>query len=80
MATFVVGHTLAEAGRTPGHDEPDVAGVMESLDPGEYPVLVEALRAGLGTPEDHQERFDRALDALLHGLAPAVVRRRGTRG
>ncbi|MEU6409686.1 TetR/AcrR family transcriptional regulator C-terminal domain-containing protein [Microbispora sp. NPDC046933] len=70
VATFVVGHTLAEAGRTPGHDEPDVAGVMGGLDPGEHPVLVEALRAGLGTPEDHQERFDRALDALLQGLAP----------
>lgn len=70
LATFVIGHTLAEAGRTPGHDEPDVAGTMERLDPGEYPVLVEAVRAGLGTPEEHQERFDRALDALLQGLAP----------
>ncbi|GAA0381599.1 hypothetical protein GCM10009530_35420 [Microbispora corallina] len=70
VATFVIGHTLAEAGRTPGHDEPDIEGTMGGLDPGEYPVLAEALRAGLGTPEDHQERFDRALDALLDGLGP----------
>ncbi|MEW9530987.1 TetR/AcrR family transcriptional regulator C-terminal domain-containing protein [Microbispora sp. NPDC049125] len=69
VATFVIGHTLAEAGSTPGHDEPDVAAAMEGLDPGTYPVLAEALRAGLGTPENHQERFDLALDSLLDGLA-----------
>ena len=68
IAMFVIGHTLAEAGQTPGHDEPDVAGAMEGLDAARYPVLAAALRAGLGTPEDHQARFDFALDALIDGL------------
>lgn len=33
-------------------------------------ALVEAVAAGLGTPADHQDRFEFALDALLNGLAP----------
>ncbi|MBE1582395.1 TetR/AcrR family transcriptional regulator C-terminal domain-containing protein [Nonomuraea angiospora] len=61
-ATFAIGHTLAEAG--PGRpDNPD-------LDLDGLPVLAEAVAAGLGTPADHQDRFEFALDALLNGLAP----------
>ncbi|MGW5361482.1 TetR/AcrR family transcriptional regulator C-terminal domain-containing protein [Actinopolymorpha pittospori] len=67
LATFVIGQVLAEAGRTPGHDEPEPE---PDLDPTRHPVLTQALTAGLGTPEDHQDRFTFALDALLVGLQP----------
>ncbi|WP_433444869.1 TetR/AcrR family transcriptional regulator C-terminal domain-containing protein [Nonomuraea sp. CA-141351] len=60
VSTFVVGHVLAEAG--PGStDNPD-------LDLADYPVLAEAMAAGLGSPQDHRERFELALNALLDGL------------
>jgi hypothetical protein len=32
--------------------------------------MAAAVAAGLGTPADHQDRFDFALDALLSGLTP----------
>ncbi|MER6951583.1 TetR/AcrR family transcriptional regulator C-terminal domain-containing protein [Nonomuraea sp. NPDC000554] len=67
LATFVIGQVLAEAGAVPGHNEPDPA---PDLDPTRHPVLTQALAAGLGTPDDHQARFDFALDALLTGLKP----------
>lgn len=57
VSTFVIGHTLAEAGPD-SRDHPD-------LDLADHPVL-----GGLGTPEDHRERFDLAVEALLSGLAP----------
>jgi len=68
VATFVIGHTLAEAGTTPGHesDTPDPATALAALDPSEFPTLHAALSTGLG--EDHQERFDLALDVILTGL------------
>ncbi|MFI6445098.1 TetR/AcrR family transcriptional regulator C-terminal domain-containing protein [Kitasatospora sp. NPDC050543] len=66
VSTFVIGHCLAEAATTPGHPEDTPA---PDLSP--YPVLTAALRAGLGTPADHQARFTLALDALLLGLAAA---------
>lgn len=69
VATFVVGHTLAEAGTTPGHeaDDPDPPSALAALDPAQFPTLRAALDAGLG--EDHQERFDLALDVILTGLS-----------
>ncbi|NUW38205.1 TetR/AcrR family transcriptional regulator C-terminal domain-containing protein [Nonomuraea sp. SMC257] len=67
LATFVIGQVLAEAGRTPGHDQPDPE---PPVDPARHPVLAEALAAGLGTPGDHEDRFVYALDALVTGLAP----------
>ena len=68
VATFVIGHTLAEAGTTPGHesDDPDAAAALAALDPAEFPTIRAALDAGLGA--DHQERFDLALEAILTGL------------
>ncbi|WP_223268002.1 TetR/AcrR family transcriptional regulator C-terminal domain-containing protein [Streptosporangium nondiastaticum] len=65
VATLVTGHCLAEAADTPGHpgqsteDTPGLAA---------FPVLATAVAEGLGTPRDHQARFDLALDALLDGL------------
>lgn len=69
VATFVIGHTLAEAGTTPGHeaDAPDAASTVAALDPAEFPLLHAALTDGLG--QDHQERFDLALDVILTGLS-----------
>lgn len=59
VSTFVVGQTLAEV--PSGPSSPDFSA---------YPTLVAAVAAGLGTPEDHLDRFEYALDALLTGLSP----------
>ncbi|WP_030197105.1 TetR/AcrR family transcriptional regulator C-terminal domain-containing protein [Streptomyces sp. NRRL S-87] len=67
VATFVIGHCLAEAATTPGHPEEADA----PLDLADFPTLAAAVAAGLGTPEDHRARFALALDALLGGLAAA---------
>jgi AcrR family transcriptional regulator len=67
VGTFVLGHTLAEAGTTPGQEDPDT-GVLADLDADRYPTFRAALDDGLG--DDHQERFDYALDAILTGLRP----------
>jgi TetR/AcrR family tetracycline transcriptional repressor len=58
LATFTVGHTLAEAGRTPGER-------ADAPDPERFPLLAEvtATRAGL----DFAERFDRTVDFILAG-------------
>uniref|UniRef100_A0AAU2UZ01 TetR/AcrR family transcriptional regulator C-terminal domain-containing protein n=1 Tax=Streptomyces sp. NBC_00003 TaxID=2903608 RepID=A0AAU2UZ01_9ACTN len=65
LATFTVGHTLAEAGRTPGEraDAPDLDDVAP--DPERFPLLAEvtATRVGL----DFAERFDRTVDFILAG-------------
>ncbi|WP_220194857.1 TetR/AcrR family transcriptional regulator C-terminal domain-containing protein [Ktedonospora formicarum] len=70
VTTFVVGHTLAEAGDTPGHEDaiPDTEGLANQLDPRELPYLSEAIASGLGQKHDHQSRFDFALDALFVGM------------
>jgi hypothetical protein len=66
--TFVVGHTLAEAGRTPGHEgaETDLDQRADELTPAEFPNLAEvvATRAGL----DFDSRFLLTLDILLAGF------------
>ncbi|WP_329485157.1 TetR/AcrR family transcriptional regulator C-terminal domain-containing protein [Kitasatospora sp. NBC_01246] len=73
VSTLVLGHCLAEAAATPGHeDEP--TGV--DVDAARFPVLAAAVAGGLGTPADHQARFDLALDALLTGLPLGVDERR----
>ncbi|MEV6974074.1 TetR/AcrR family transcriptional regulator [Kitasatospora sp. NPDC093806] len=67
VATLVVGHCLAEAAGTPGHGDQDPD--AEPLDLDAFPTLAAAVAGGLGTPADHQARFDLALDALLSGLS-----------
>lgn len=71
VTTFVIGHTLAEAGDIPGHEAavPDSASLADRLDPAAFPCFSAALLDGLGQPHDHQARFDFALDALFIGLA-----------
>ncbi|MFJ3793329.1 TetR/AcrR family transcriptional regulator C-terminal domain-containing protein [Kitasatospora sp. NPDC090091] len=67
VAMLVVGHCLAEAADTPGHRDQAGGG---DLDLADFPVLAAAVAQGLGSPADHQARFDLALDALLAGLRP----------
>nr|WP_272919217.1 TetR/AcrR family transcriptional regulator C-terminal domain-containing protein [Amycolatopsis rubida] len=62
VMTFVLGHTLAEAGRTPG-TRSDVDSLAH-LDEERFPLLAQALRDG----PRHGERFAFALRALLAGL------------
>ncbi len=71
ITTFVIGHTLAEAGATPGHEGEvdDLAELQERLDSGAFPCFQAAVCSGLGQAEDHQSRFDFALDALFAGMA-----------
>ncbi|MBV6699782.1 TetR/AcrR family transcriptional regulator C-terminal domain-containing protein [Kitasatospora aureofaciens] len=68
VVSFTLGHTLAEAGETPGHEgtEPD-PGQFSTLDPATYPQLAEAL--GTGTGLDAEARFHRTLHILLAGFA-----------
>lgn len=69
LATFTIGHTLAEVGLTPGHEgtEPDLDQRADDLDPDEFPNLTEVIvtRAGL----DFDSRFTEAVDILLAGYA-----------
>jgi TetR/AcrR family transcriptional regulator, tetracycline repressor protein len=69
IATFTIGHTLAEVGQTPGHEgtEPDLDQRADELDPARFPNLTEVIttRAGL----DFDTRFTQAVDILLAGYA-----------
>ncbi|MEV4512371.1 TetR/AcrR family transcriptional regulator [Dactylosporangium sp. NPDC049525] len=69
VATFTIGHTLAEVGQTPGHEgtEPDLDQHAGDLDPEQFPNLLEVIttRAGL----DFDTRFTEAIDILLAGYA-----------
>ncbi|GAA2232694.1 MULTISPECIES: TetR/AcrR family transcriptional regulator C-terminal domain-containing protein [Kitasatospora] len=64
VTTAVIGHCLAEAD-PPG----DTAAAGTGPDLTGFPVLAAAAAAGLGTPADHQARFDLVLNTLLTGLA-----------
>jgi TetR/AcrR family tetracycline transcriptional repressor len=69
LATFTIGHTLAEAGRTPGHEgsEPDLDQYADDLDPAQFPNLTEVFRTRAGL--DFSHRFGQAVDILLDGYA-----------
>ena len=76
VMTFVVGHTLAEAGQTPGHEDAggtggteDAGGTedTEDTDPVAYPNFAEAVRTGAGL--DFASRFRRTVDILIDGYA-----------
>jgi hypothetical protein len=66
---FVVGHTLAEAGQTPGHEDTH-DGEPPAPDPAEYPNLAEVIRTGAGL--DFTARFQKTLDILIGGYAAAI--------
>ena len=71
VMTFVVGHTLAEAGQTPGHEDSH-DGQPPAPDPAEYPNFAAAIRTGAGL--DFTSRFGTALDILIDGFAAAIQR------
>jgi TetR/AcrR family tetracycline transcriptional repressor len=66
VTAFVIGHTLAEAGQTPGHEgtEPDTTDL--AVDPSSYPNFAEALTTGAGL--DFDTRFALVLDILITGF------------
>jgi AcrR family transcriptional regulator len=76
LATFTIGHTLAEVGRTPGHEgsEPDLDQHAADLDPDEFPHFTEVIRTRAGL--DFDTRFTQAVDILLAGYAGHDLRRR----
>lgn len=73
LATFTIGHTLAEVGRTPGHEgsEPDLDQHVDDLDPDEFPNLTEVIRTRAGL--DFDQRFGQAVEILLAGYAAPVA-------
>ncbi|MEV7965529.1 TetR/AcrR family transcriptional regulator C-terminal domain-containing protein [Sphaerisporangium sp. NPDC088356] len=64
VAMFTTGHCLAEVD-PPG--EPPMT--IPEMDPAEFPNATAAIQDGLGTPEDHQARYDFAIDALSRGFS-----------
>jgi TetR/AcrR family tetracycline transcriptional repressor len=69
VGTFTTGHCLAEID-PPGGTPPG----LPDLDPATVPNVTEAVNDGLGTPQDHQARFDFALEALIDGFTQALAR------
>jgi TetR/AcrR family transcriptional regulator, tetracycline repressor protein len=65
VMTFVVGHTLAEAGQTPGHEDAEPG--PAAPDASRYPWFAEAVRTGAGL--DFAARFQRTVDILVDGYA-----------
>jgi AcrR family transcriptional regulator len=65
---FVIGHTLAEAGQTPGHEGTEPG--PPAPDPAAYPNFAQAVRTGAGL--DFSSRFQRTLDILIDGYAAAA--------
>ena len=61
VVMFTIGHTLAEAGRTPGHEEDG----PEPADTPEFPFLAEVFATGAGL--DFDARFVRTVDLLIAG-------------
>jgi TetR/AcrR family transcriptional regulator, tetracycline repressor protein len=66
---FVIGHTLAEAGQTPGHEGTEPG--PPAPDPAAYPNFAEAVRTGAGL--DFTSRFRRTLDILIDGYAAVAT-------
>jgi TetR/AcrR family transcriptional regulator, tetracycline repressor protein len=68
VTVFVIGHTLAEVGDTPGH-EGDPVEAPGPLDPVEFPYFAEVLATGAGL--DFATRFELTLGILVDGFAAA---------
>lgn len=67
---FVVGHTLAEAADTPGHED---AGASEPppVDPAQFPNFAQAIQTGAGL--DFDTRFATVVDILIAGFAGTAL-------
>jgi TetR/AcrR family transcriptional regulator, tetracycline repressor protein len=66
VTTFVIGHTLAEVGQTPGHERTEPDSEPPTVDPAAYPNFAEALATGAGL--DFGARFALVLDVLMTGF------------
>jgi hypothetical protein len=69
VAIFVIGHALAEVGRTPGDEGTGPESEVEPVDATRYPNLPEALATD--SVLDFDRRFLRTLDILIEGYAAA---------
>ncbi|RJO79213.1 TetR family transcriptional regulator [Nocardia panacis] len=67
VATFVIGHTLAEVGTTPGHESAQAEPV--AADAKAHPLLAESLATGAGT--DFDSRFAQTVEFIVQGYARA---------
>jgi TetR/AcrR family transcriptional regulator, tetracycline repressor protein len=76
LTMFVIGHSLAAVGRTPGSEEPepDVGALVATLDPAEFPLVTCAMRTGAGL--DLDAGFGFTLDAMLTGFDASRDERR----
>jgi AcrR family transcriptional regulator len=63
---FVIGHTLAEAADTPGHEDA-VTPQPPAVDPDQFPNFAEAIQTGAGL--DFDTRFTTVLNILLAGFS-----------
>jgi len=76
MASFTVGHVLAEVGEPVGAPGVPPEQVYASLTAESHPHLVGAIAAGYDYRPN--EQFERGLRALIAGWAPASTPREGT--
>lgn len=63
VTMFVIGHTLAEAGATPGHED----AMVEQIPAGDFPLVAESFATGAGL--DFDSRFSATVDILIRGFA-----------
>ncbi|WP_433563366.1 TetR/AcrR family transcriptional regulator C-terminal domain-containing protein [Nocardia sp. CA-151230] len=72
LTLFVVAHANSEARTAPVNETGDPGSVdyLKTLDPEEFPLILQAARTGAGT-DDHT-RFEFAVAALVHGFAAAA--------
>jgi AcrR family transcriptional regulator len=66
VAMFVIGHALAQAGRTPGHRKDSA---RRDIDKGAFPAVAAAVNDQHTAAARFQASFDFGLDALLDGTA-----------
>ncbi|WP_045693974.1 TetR/AcrR family transcriptional regulator C-terminal domain-containing protein [Streptomyces rubellomurinus] len=79
VVQWTLGHTLAEAGRTPYHEGTEPAPEqLATLDADTHPHLARAFSTGAGL--DQEARFHRTLAILLAGYAAEFGRARGDAG
>lgn len=71
LTLFVVAHATSEARIAPINEagEAGSSEFLKTLDPQEFPLIIEAARTGSGT--DDESRFEYAVAALLTGFAAA---------
>lgn len=71
LTLFVIAHATAEARITPINEAGEAGSpdFLKTLDPQDFPLIIEAARTGSGA--DDESRFEYAVAALLTGFAAA---------